>query len=256
MRILAVGDVIARPGGVYGAGCGRDSRRRYGLSLCIVKGQTAAGGRGINRESYELLMDAGADVITLGNHTWDNREVISLFDDGCSLVRPANYPPSAHGNGYLVYDMGKYCVCVISLMGRVGMDALDCPFRTADRILEECGCKMVVVDFHAEATSEKQAMGYYLDGRVSAVFGTHTHVQTADERILPGGTGYLTDVGMTGVIQSVIGMKVENSVARFVTKTPHRYEVALGAVMFNGILFDVDPETGHTTGIERLFIRE
>ena len=115
---------------------------------------------------------------------------------------------------------------------------------------------MVVVDFHAEATSEKQAMGYYLDGRVSAVYGTHTHVQTADERILPNGTGYLTDAGMTGVVQSVIGMKVENSVARFVTKTPHRYEVALGAVMFNGVLFDVDPETGRTTGIERLLIRE
>jgi metallophosphoesterase (TIGR00282 family) len=191
------------------------------------------------------------DVLTSGNHIWDKKEIIPLMDEGLPLIRPANYP-DAPGKGHI----HKGGVTVVNLMGRVFMASLDCPFRAADALLEklkeEGGTKVIIVDFHAEATSEKQAMGWYLDGRVSGVFGTHTHVGTVDAKILPQGTAYLTDVGMTGPRDSVIGSSVETVLERFLTSMPNRLAIADGPCMLNSVLVDVDEETGKASLIERI----
>lgn len=257
MKILAIGDVVARPGRECIQRHLKQLKRETGADLCIVNGENAAGGNGIRREDYDLLMEHGADVITTGNHVWGNREIVTMFDDGLSILRPANYPPSVYGRGAMVVDLGKYQVGVINLMGRVGLEPLDCPFRCADRLVEELKreCRVIAVDFHAEATSEKIALANYLDGRVSLVFGTHTHIQTADERILPGGTGYLTDIGMTGVFHSVLGMDISAAVDRFVNRMNHRYAAAQGETELRGALFEVDPVTGKTLAVERIVRR-
>ena len=257
MKILAIGDVVAKPGRACIERHLRKLKRETGADLCIVNGENAAGGNGIRRQDYNTLIREGADLITTGNHVWGNREIIELFDDGLSILRPANYPPSVYGSGSAVIDLGQYRVGVINLMGRVGLEPLDCPFRTADRIVEELRqeCNMIVVDFHAEATSEKLALANYLDGRVSVVFGTHTHVQTADEQILPGGTGYLTDLGMTGAIHSVLGMDTSVAIDRFVTKVNRRYVEAKGDAELRGALFTLDPASGKTISVERIVRR-
>jgi metallophosphoesterase (TIGR00282 family) len=197
------------------------------------------------------MFDAGVDIISSGNHIWDQKEIIPHLDEGLPLLRPANYP-GAPGRGYLIQDG----VMVMNLMGRVFMPALDCPFRTADRLLQQAKAegspRVVVVDFHAEATSEKQGLGWYLDGRASAVLGTHTHVGTVDAKILPKGTAYLTDVGMTGPVNSVIGSEVSAVLERFLTGMPQRLNVAGGPVTMNSVLIDVDPETGKALSIQRL----
>jgi len=255
MRILILGDIVGHPGRKCVAKVLRDLKNEYNINLCIANGENAKGGRGLSVGAYDELINCGVDVITTGNHVWDNREIHRLFDENKTVLRPANYPPSNPGNGYILYDMGKYVAAVINLMGRVMLDAVDCPFRKADEILEEIKdkCKITIVDFHAEATSEKQAMGFYLDGRVSAVFGTHTHVQTADGRILPKGTGYITDVGMCGTVNSVIGMNTELAVNKFINKTPIRLELCEDSeCMINGVIFEVD-DAGKTTGIERIY---
>ena len=206
---------------------------------------------GLTLDTAHELLDSGVDIITSGNHIWDQKEMIPHLDEGLPVIRPANYP-DAPGRGSLVQDN----VMVINLQGRVFMPPLDCPFRTADRILaeaQESGLSpVIIVDFHAEATSEKQAMGWYLDGRVAAVLGTHTHVGTVDTRILPKGTAYVTDVGMTGPVNSVIGSDSGAVLERFLTAMPHRLQVAGGPTVLNSVLVDIDPESGIAQSIQRL----
>lgn len=254
MNILAIGDVVGRAGRESIEKQLKQLKREKKADLCIVNGENIAGGNGIRRSDYDFLIENGADVITTGNHVWGNREIIDMFDDQLSIVRPANYPPTVYGTGSLVADMGRYRVGVVNLMGRVGLEPLDCPFRIGEQIVNELKkeCRIIIVDFHAEATSEKAALANYLDGSVSVLFGTHTHVQTADERILPKGTGFLTDIGMTGAIDSVLGMEVSTAIDRFVNRMNHRYTEATGPSELRGALFTVDPATGKTTNIERI----
>ena len=245
-----IGDVVGRLGRKAVKTILPDLRDELGLDLVVANGENAAGGFGLNLRTAEELFASGVDGITSGNHIWDQKEIIPHMEEGLPLIRPANYP-DAPGRGYLIAQG----VMVINLMGRVFMPALDCPFRTASRILEEThdsAPKVIIVDFHAEATSEKQAMGWYLDGRVSAVLGTHTHVGTVDARVLTKGTGYLTDVGMTGPIDSVIGSETSAVLERFLTGMPHRLPVAGGQVVMNSVLIDVDPETGKALSVERI----
>ena len=219
--------------------------------MVIANGENTAGGFGLTLDTASELLDSGVDILTSGNHIWDQKEIIPYMDEGLPLIRPANYP-NAPGRGSLVQDN----VLVVNLMGRTFMPALDCPFRTADRILEEAAGPerppVVIVDFHAEATSEKQAMGWYLDGRASCVVGTHTHVGTVDCRVLPNGTAYVSDVGMTGPTNSVIGSETEAVLQRFLTGLPQRLPVADGPVALNSVLLEVDEGTGKALSIERL----
>ena len=226
-------------------------RQEFDIDFVIANGENTAGGFGLTVETAEELLDSGVDVLTSGNHIWDQKEIIPHMEEGLPLVRPANYPASP-GRGYLVQDG----VMVVNLMGRVFMPPLDCPFRTADELLRGTEApdrpKVIIVDFHAEATSEKQGLGWYLDGRVSAVFGTHTHVGTVDARILPRGTAYLTDVGMTGPVNSVIGSDTGPVLERFLTGMPQRLTVASGPVTLNAVMVDVDRDTGEATAIQRV----
>ena len=251
MRILMIGDIIGQPGRRAIRRLVPELRKEFGIDLVIANGENTAGGFGITLETAEELLDSGVDVLTSGNHIWDQKEIIPHMNEGLPLIRPANYP-EAPGRGYLVQDG----VMVLNLMGRVFMPTLDCPFRTANQVLEEAGAQgappVIIVDFHAEATSEKQGMGWYLDGKVSAVLGTHTHVGTVDARILPKGTAYLTDVGMTGPVNSVIGSDINAVLDRFLTGLPQRFSVAGGPVILNSTLLDVDPETGKALSIQRI----
>jgi metallophosphoesterase (TIGR00282 family) len=219
--------------------------------MVIANGENTAGGFGLTLDTASELLDNGVDVLTSGNHIWDQKEIIPYLEEGLPLIRPANYP-DAPGRGTLVYNN----VMVVNLMGRVFMPPLDCPFRTADRILQEAEAsespQVILVDFHAEATSEKQALGWYLDGRVSAVVGTHTHVGTVDSRILPKGTAYVSDVGMTGPMDSVIGSDIGAVIDRFLTGMPQRLPVSSGPVVLNSVLIDVDQDNGRALAIERL----
>ena len=251
MRILMIGDIIGQPGRRTVRTLVSDMRREHGIDLVIANGENTAGGFGLTVDTANELLDSGVDIITSGNHIWDQKEMIPHLDEGLPVIRPANYP-DAPGRGSLVQDN----VMVINLQGRVFMPPLDCPFRTADRILEEARASglpsVIIVDFHAEATSEKQAMGWYLDGRVGAVLGTHTHVGTVDTRILPKGTAYVTDVGMTGPVNSVIGSESGAVLERFLTALPHRLQVAGGPTILNSVLVDIDPESGIAQSIQRL----
>ena len=251
MRILMVGDVIGKPGRRAVKSLVPSLRREHNIDLVIANGENTAGGFGLTLETAYELLDNGVDVLTSGNHIWDQKEIIQHMDEGLPLIRPANYP-DAPGRGYLVHSN----VLVVNLMGRVFMSPLDCPFKTADRVLQQTGDAelppVVIVDFHAEATSEKQALGWYLDGRVSAVVGTHTHVGTVDAKILPRGTAYISDVGMTGPMDSVIGSETSAVLERFLTGMPQRLQVASGPVMLNSVMIDVDQETGKALAIERL----
>jgi len=251
LRILMIGDIIGQPGRKTVRALVSDMRREHGIDVVIANGENTAGGFGLTLDTAHELLDSGVDIITSGNHIWDQKEMIPHLDEGLPVIRPANYP-DAPGRGSLVQDN----VMVINLQGRVFMPPLDCPFRTADRILaeaQESGLSpVIIVDFHAEATSEKQAMGWYLDGRVAAVLGTHTHVGTVDTRILPKGTAYVTDVGMTGPVNSVIGSDSGAVLERFLTAMPHRLQVAGGPTVLNSVLVDIDPESGIAQSIQRL----
>ena len=251
MRILMVGDVIGKPGRRAVQALIPSLRREQGIDLVIANGENTAGGFGLTADTANELLESGVDVLTSGNHIWDQKEIIPYLDEGLPLVRPANYP-DAPGRGSLLHKD----VLVVNLLGRVFMPALDCPFRTADAILREANASdkpaVIIVDFHAEATSEKQALGWYLDGRVSAVLGTHTHVGTVDYKILPKGTAYVSDVGMTGPMDSVIGSDADVVVERFLTGMPQRLPVASGPVLLNSVMIDVDEETGKARSIERL----
>ena len=251
MRILMIGDIIGQPGRKAVRALLPEMKAELQIDLVIANGENTAGGFGITQDTAYQLLESGVDILTSGNHIWDQKEIIPYMDEGLPLIRPANYP-DAPGRGYWI----EGDVMVLNLMGRVFMPTLDCPFRTATRILEEVhqtgAPKVIVVDFHAEATSEKQAMGWYLDGRVSAVLGTHTHVGTVDTRVLPRGTAYLTDVGMTGPMDSVIGSDTSAVLERFLTGMPQRLTVGGGSVVLNSAMVDVDAESGKATDVVRV----
>ena len=255
MKILCVGDVVGS------AGCRQLERvlpavkRQYGVDICIVNGENSADGNGITPFSAEALFRFGADVITTGNHVFHRREIYDRIDLCDGIVRPANYPSSAPGCGVFVVDKGRFQVAIINVMGQVYMDTLACPFETLDAILADTALpKVRIVDFHAEATAEKKALAYYADGRITALVGTHTHVQTADEQILPNGTGFITDLGMTGPVQSVLGIRPELAIEKMRGKLPVRFAVADGECRMDAVLLTVDAASGKTKAIERLSI--
>jgi len=254
-----VGDVCGRPGRAMLREHLPGLRRSHGADLVVVNGENAAAGFGITPSVYEEILAAGADVVTLGNHAFDKKEAMGLLDEEPRLLRPLNYPPGAPGRGAVVVEAGGRRVLVMNAMGRVFLPILlDDPFRAVDGVLEEQRGRFDVafLDFHGEATSEKEAMGWYLDGRVAAVVGTHTHVQTADERVLPDGTAYITDVGMTGPADSVLGMDKGAMVRRMLQQLPARFEVAEGRRQLNAVVVDVDGDTGRSREVQRIFIRE
>lgn len=258
MNILMIGDVCGQPGRrILEAELYR-LRKTYSPLLTIVNGENAAGGRGINKKIAQQMMEWGAQVITLGNHAFDNRELFDFIDESKTIVRPLNYPPDTPGHGYTIVNMNGTHIAVVNLLGRSFMQPMDDPFRAMDHLLEEIKGKAdyIIVDFHAETTSEKEAMGWYLDGRVHMVIGTHTHVQTADERILPKGTAYLTDVGMTGPRNSVLGMETEQVLKRFITQLPIRFEVASGPAQLNAVSVTFDPKTKRALRMERIQVIE
>ncbi len=249
MKILLIGDVIGKPGRKAVATVVPGLRREYGIDLIIANGENASGGIGLTPSSVEELLGAGVDVITSGNHIWKHREIIESLEGGLPVLRPLNYPPGVPGQGYLV----KNGVMIVNLMGRVFMGELDCPFHAMDRLLETVSPKpaAVIVDFHAEATSEKGAMGMYLDGRVSVVAGTHTHVGTVDARILPKGTAFVSDIGMVGPRDSVIGDDAEAVINKFLTQMPRHLSVGKGPVIFNSVLVEIGAD-GKAVGIKRV----
>jgi len=263
VRILCIGDVVGQVGRRTLKKLLPELIREHDIEFVIANGENAAGGLGITPQVADELFASGVDCITTGNHVWRHKEIIERMAKDERLLRPANYPPETVGYGWTVlrprrHSKSEGAVCVVCLLGLVFMEPLDCPFRAVDRILEEVGelTKVIVVDFHAEATSEKQAFARYVDGRVSLVFGTHTHVMTADECILPNGTAYITDVGMTGPIDSVIGMKADAIIHRLVTKLPIKFEPASGRGMLSAVLVDVDEVTGRAKSIERILLKE
>ena len=254
LRFLIVGDIFGRPGRLGAARFIPALRRERGIDCVIANGENAAGGRGLTRVTAEELFAAGIDVLTLGNHTFSQREMETVLEDvTLPIARPANYPPGVPGRGYRDVEVRGAHVRVISLMGRVFMqESLDDPFRTVDELLRMTPDDAIVfVDFHAEATSEKVAMGWHLDGRVAAVFGTHTHIPTADARLLPQGTAFVTDLGMVGPQDSVIGSDVSLVLRRFLTGMPTRFEAAAGPVTFNAVIVEVDRRTRRGRGIWR-----
>ena len=254
LRVLAVGDVVGTPGLRFLEQKLRGVKRLYDIDFCVVNGENASG-VGLTPQQAESIFDAGADVITLGNHTWNRREICSYLDDSAYILRPANFQPSLPGRGWGVFETKAGPAAVVNLIGRCSMDfGPDNPFRVIDPILKDVGDIPVFVDFHAEATSEKLAMGYYLDGKISALWGTHTHVPTADEQILPNGTGYQTDIGMTGPIHSVLGSKPEQSVAMFRGELTSRFETAPGACQLCGAVFTIDSKTRRCTNAERVAV--
>ncbi len=259
MRLLFVGDVVGSPG--------RDMIKEYLPRLkekfrpqfTIVNGENAAGGKGITEKIYRQILESGANVVTLGNHTWDNREIFEFIDKAKNMVRPANFPEGNPGQGIVYSKFNQHEIAVISLQGRTFLPAIDCPFLKAEELVEEAKQRtnIIFVDFHAEATSEKQAMGWFLDGKVSAVVGTHTHVQTADNRVLPQGTAYLSDVGMTGPYDEILGMTKESVLKRFLTSMPVRFEVPKeGRKQLSACIIDLDDATGKASKIERILINE
>lgn len=256
IRILAVGDVVGEPGLRYLKKHLFQLRRTHKLDFCVVNGENAAMVGMTPEQGREILM-AGADVITLGNHTWHRREICRLLDDDERVLRPANYAPQLPGSGLGIYETDFGPLAVINLVGRCGMDFnADNPFTKVDSLLKKCEGMPVLVDFHGEATSEKLAMGFYLDGRVSAVWGTHTHVPTADLRLLPKGTGYISDLGMTGPMDSALGVDPRQSIAMFRGELTSRFEAAPGPCWLCGAIFTVDVETGRCTDVEQVILRE
>ena len=254
MRVLAVGDVSGEDGTRFLQKTLPPYKRVAGVDCCIVNGENSNRGNGITPDSMRDIFAAGADVITTGNHAFHRREMYDTFDSSEFVLRPANFPEAVPGRGWCIIDKGRYQVGVINLMGTVYMEPLGNPFQCVDSILKKMeNCKVILLDFHAEATSEKRAMGFYLDGKVSAVYGTHTHVQTADEQILPKGTGYMTDIGMTGPVQSVLGVSPDIIIQKLRTNLPVRFDLMRGGEqMLNGCLFDIDEHTGRTTAVERV----
>lgn len=254
MRILFVGDVVGRPGRRAVRELVPRIRDRVSASFVVVNCENAAGGLGVTPETADELLRAGADCLTSGNHIFAKKEIVPYLDREERILRPANYPPGAPGRGIGFYKAPEVQIAVINLSGRTFMDSMDCPFRACDALLEQAlnRTRCVLIDLHAEATSEKQAMGWYVDGRASAVIGTHTHVQTSDERILPQGTAYITDVGMTGPRDSVLGVRTDLIIRRYLTGLPVRFEIAQGTAVLCAVCISIDPASGRALSIERI----
>lgn len=254
MKILFVGDIVGEPGRETIKKIIPEIVTESGAEFVIANAENAAGGKGITQKVVEEIFQSGVNVITLGNHAWARKEIEDIIND-IKILRPANYPPGVPGQGWNIYQVCKeHKIAVMNLMGRVYMPILDCPFRTADIIIEKITpvTRNIIIDFHAEITSEKQAMGWYVDGKVSAIIGTHTHIQTNDERILPNGTAYITDCGMVGPQDGVIGMDREIILKKYLTGMPYKFTVAKGSIIFNACIIDIDTETGHARKIETL----
>ena len=256
MRILMVGDVFGRSGRRAFAEHTAKLKADKNIDIVVVNGENAAHGKGLSNSTFNALLSGGADIITTGNHVWDNKDIMTIIDREPFLLRPANYPANTPGKGFCIFPYRAKNIGVINLQGRIFMHQLDCPFACATEILHEIGkdCDIILVDFHAEATSEKMALAYFLDGKVTAVVGTHTHVQTADERFLPGGTAYITDLGMTGAINSIIGVKPDAVVEQFLTCRNTKFEPAEGECIYCGLLIDIDDKNNCAVNIERIQI--
>lgn len=255
MRILFIGDVVGSPGRQAVKQLVPQLKREHRLDFVVANAENAAGGSGITASVADELFASGVDVLTSGDHIWKKREIMELISREKRILRPLNFPPGTPGSGSGIFQssQGKK-IGVLNLQGRVFMQPLDCPFRAASQAVEELTkeTKIIIVDMHAEATSEKIALGWYLDGKVSAIMGTHTHIQTADERILPAGTAYITDAGMTGPYDSVIGRRVEDVLERFITAVPVRFEVAEGNLQLHGAVVEIDENTGKASSIIRI----
>jgi len=254
MKILAVGDIVGESGVQKLKTVLPKIKKEEEIDFVITNGENSAGGMGITEKNYKDILFSGTDVVTLGNHTWSKKDIFNFIDDS-RIVRPANYTRGLPGKGYTILENSGKKIAIINLIGRVDVNVLsENPFKVSSDLVEELKEKVdiIIIDFHAEATAEKIALGHYLDGKVTAIFGTHTHVQTADAKILPKGTGYITDIGMTGPIDSVIGMDKKASIKRFVTTLPEKYKIADGESKFNSCLFELNDETGRTEKITRI----
>ena len=257
MKILAVGDIVGLTGINELKKRLSQIKKEKNIDFCIVNGENAAEGMGLTEKNFHDIIDAGADVITMGNHTWGKKEIFKFINHK-QIIRPANYPEGVVGKGYNIYKCNNKNIGVINLIGRVDINILsENPFIKVNKIISKIQSEtdIIVIDFHAEATAEKIAMGHYLDGKATIVFGTHTHVQTADEQIFPKGTAYITDIGMTGPKNSVIGMDISVSIKRFETTLPEKYKIAEGDAIFNAVIFDIDDITNKATKIERINIK-
>lgn len=256
MRLLFIGDVVGMGGCEFLMKKLPGYKRENGVDVCIANGENSAQGNGVTPSSCKMLYDSGVDFITLGNHSFKRPEIMDYLDEECAIIRPYNFPDGAPGNGVGIIDKGRFRVAVINLMGTVYLEALNNPFTEIDKALNEIdGCKTVIVDFHAEATAEKRCLGFYLDGRVTAMLGTHTHIQTADEQILPNGTAYITDVGMTGPVQSVLGIEPELAIRKMKSHLPVRFSNAEGEYAMNACLLEIDEKSGKATSIKRVVLK-
>ena len=258
MKILFIGDIVGKPGRRAVQEILPSLIGNREIDLVIANCENAAAGFGVTRDVVEELYDAHIDILTSGNHIWDKKEVLGFIEDYETLLRPANYPGIVPGKGSVLMPTaaGDY-VGVLNLAGRIFMQPIDCPFVTAKKEIVRLKAKtnVIIVDMHAEATSEKKALGWYLDGEVSAVLGTHTHVQTADDEVLPGGTAYISDVGMTGPFDSVIGIKKDTIIERFLTQVPNKFDVAKGDIRLQGVLMDIDAQSGRANAMERISVK-
>ena len=256
MNIFFIGDIVGAPGRRAVEELLPRVVDHYFIDLVVANGENASGGLGITPQVADQLLSQGIDLLTSGNHIWKHKEILPYLEETDRLLRPANYPPETPGRGFAIVETAAgERAAVLNLEGRVFMSPLECPFRTAEQVLASLPkeVKVILVDMHAEATSEKQAMGWFLDGRVSAVVGTHTHVQTADERVLPGGTGYISDAGMTGPVDSVIGMKKEIILERFLSQRPQPFKVAAQNIQLQGVVLKIDGQ-GHCQELTRLHL--
>lgn len=258
LKVLFVGDVVGKPGMQILQTFLKSIVQNNNIDFIIANGENLTDGKGIIEKDGKELFDLGVNVITGGNHIWERHKFQEYSKAEKNVLRPLNYPKGTFGQGYVTQTVGKCSITVVSLQGRAYLPPIDCPFRAADWVIERVKneSKIIIIDFHAEATAEKIALAAYLDGKVSAIIGTHTHVQTADERILPNGTGYITDVGMTGPYDSVIGMKKEAAINRFLYQTPQKYQTATEDVHIAAVILSIDANSGKTLSIERLFFPE
>lgn len=254
LKVLFIGDIYGSPGRKAAKEMISQLRRETGFDFCLANCENAAGGTGITYVVAQELYKIGVEGITLGNHTWSKREVINFIDSDSKIARPANYPDNLPGKGSAIIQNSSGKIGIVNVLGRVYMDSIDSPFKALEKEIEnlKSSVKVIIVDMHAEATSEKAALAWFIDGKVSAVLGTHTHVQTADERILPCGTAFISDVGMTGPYEGIIGVDRELVMEKFLTHMPVRFETAKGCVQFNAVLLDVDEKTGRTNSIQRI----
>lgn len=258
ITLFFIGDIIGKPGLLFTQTWLPSLIQKYKPDIVVANGENLCDGKGITKKEAEILFELGINVITGGNHTWDKQQAQEYLKSEVRVLRPLNYPKGTFGNGYFIFENKKNKIAVINLQGRSFMHPIDCPFRTADWVISKIKSetKIIIVDFHAEATAEKVAMGIYLDGKASAVIGTHTHIQTSDERILHEGCGFITDVGMTGPYDSIIGMKTQAAMNRFLYQTPQKYETAEKDVHMCAVLIKIDAETGKSIEIERILFPE